>query len=243
MSTAPGPTPARDGIDLARGFRFVPEDPDWIKKILFGGLFSLLGLVIVGWFFVGGYFLAVIRRAARGEPRPLPEWDDLGGLFVDGLRATGLYLAHFLGILAIPLALGCLVGVLAGGLGSLGAAHRGSDELAGVLGMGMGLLYMVVALAALVLFLYIPAAMTRFALLGSFSAGFDFRENVAFIRRNLLNYVLALVIYMVASFVAQFAVLLCCIGFFPVSFWAICIFGWALGETARRDPLPVGGRI
>ena len=28
MSTTPGPAPARDGVDLARGFRFVPEDPD-----------------------------------------------------------------------------------------------------------------------------------------------------------------------------------------------------------------------
>ena len=172
----------------------------------------------------------------------MPDWDDLGGLFVDGLRGAGLYLAHFLGILAIPLALSCLIGLIAGGLGSLGASHRASDELAGVLGMGFLLLYMVIALAALILFLYIPAAMTRFALIGTFSAGFDFRENVAFIRRNLLNYVLALVIYMVASFVAQFAVLLCCIGLFPVSFWAACMFGWALGETARRDPILGGGR-
>ena len=243
MST-PGTAAGRDNtLDFGRALQFVPEDPDWVRKILFGGLFSLLGIVIVGWFFVGGYFLALLRRAARGEPRPLPEWDDLGALFVDGLRAAGLYFAHLFGLLAIPLGLSCMIGLFAGGLGSLAGSHRGSDELAGVLGMGLGLLYMVIALAALVLFLYIPAAVTRFALLGTFAAGFDFRENVAFIQRNLLNYVLALVIYLVGSFVAQFAVLLCCIGFFPASFWAICIFGWALGETARRDPVLGGGRI
>ena len=31
--------PPSDSIDLGRAFRFVPEDPDWIKKILIGGVF------------------------------------------------------------------------------------------------------------------------------------------------------------------------------------------------------------
>ena len=39
--TEPGPRRS-DTIDLARAFRFVPEDPDWIKKVLIGGVFMLL---------------------------------------------------------------------------------------------------------------------------------------------------------------------------------------------------------
>jgi hypothetical protein len=86
---------------------------------------------------------------------------------------------------------------------------------------------------------YLPAALTRFALTLRLGAGFELGENFSFIRRNLLNYVLALVLYLVGSFVAQFGVLLCCVGVFPASFWALCLLAWGLGETARRDATPL----
>jgi Protein of unknown function (DUF4013) len=242
MSTTSTPA-GGNTLDFGRAFQFVPEDPDWIKKVLIGGAFSLLSLLIVGGIFVAGYFLEVIRRVARGEPRPLPDWDDLGSFFSEGLLAVGVYVAHFLALMAIPIALGCLAGLFAGGLGGLMHPRHGGDEVAAAVGMGLGLLYVFIALASLLLFLYIPSAMARLAMTHRFSAGFEFRENVAFIRRNLLNYVLALVLYMLASFVAQFAVILCCVGVFPVSFWAVCILGWALGETVRRDPLAGRGAI
>ena len=89
------------------------------------------------------------------------------------------------------------------------------------------------------LMVYLPAALTRYALTGRFARASSSPRTVGFIRRNLLNYALALVLYMLASFVAQFGVLACCIGVFPVSFWALCVFGWGLGETARRDSVPV----
>ena len=81
--------PTRDTIDLGRAFRFVPEDPDWIKKILIGGVFMLLSARAGGRRLRGRLRRAPrSRRSAAGEPRPLPEWDDLGGIFGDGLRAT-----------------------------------------------------------------------------------------------------------------------------------------------------------
>jgi hypothetical protein len=85
------------------------------------------------------------------------------------------------------------------------------------------------------LMFYLPAAITRLALSGDFRGSLDYRENIAYIKRNLSNYVLALSFYLLASFIAQFGILLCCIGLFPVSFWAVCVLGYALGETARRD--------
>ena len=36
---------------------------------------------------------------------------------------------------------------------------------------------------------------------------------------------------MVTNFVAQFGILLCCIGFFPAAFWSMCVAGWALGGS------------
>jgi hypothetical protein len=235
MSTGPAPAQA-GGIDLARGFRFVPEDPDWIKKVLIGGVFMLLSGVLVGAIFVAGYGMRLIRNSARGEPRPLPEWDDLGGMFGDGLRALALYLAYVLPVMLVPMSFALIVAFASAGLS--GAGSRGASDAFGALAaMGVMGLYAFMAVAMLALSLYAPAALARFVMLDRLGAGFEVRENIAFIRRNLPHYAMTLLLYLLASFAAQLGIVLCCVGFFPASFWAFCILCWGLGEVVRRDPL------
>ena len=231
----PSNTAAGGTLDFGRALKFVTEDPDWIKKILIGGAAMLLSILVVGSILVSGYWVRLIQRAARGEARPLPEWDDLGGLFMDGLRAVGIYLAHVLVVL-LPLGLAALAFVLIGGdFARLSGGSGMEDAMSELTGFGIFGLYGLFWIAMLLLMLYLPAALTRFAVSGRFAAGFEPLENIAFIRRNLTNYALSLVVYLVASFVAQFGALLCCIGLFPASFWAVCIVGWALGETTRLE--------
>ena len=82
-------------LDFARAFRFVIEDPDWIKKILIGGVFTLLSAILIGRAVRERVLRAAgAQRRPAGSERPLPEWDDLGGLFVDGLRAVAVYLVY-----------------------------------------------------------------------------------------------------------------------------------------------------
>jgi hypothetical protein len=232
---APAPAPAAD-LDLGRAFSFAFQDPEWIKKMLLGGLFSLLGMLIVGVFFVSGYFVRLIRRAARGEERPLPDWDDLGGLFGEGVPVVGVYLGYVLPVVLVPVLLVVVSAVVFGGTASL--AHR-SEAAANAMGamlsvviLGLYALFMLVMFA---LMAYLPAALVRLALLGRFGAAFEWRENVAFIRRNFGPYLLTLGFYLVASFVAQFGVILCFVGVFPVSFWSLCVLGYCLGLVARGD--------
>ena len=236
MSTAPGPPPARDTIDLARGFRFVPEDPDWSKKVLIGGVFMLLASVLVGAVFVAGYGVRLIRNSARGEPRPLPEWDDLGGIFGDGIRALALYLAYALPVMLVPLSFVLVVALASAGISGTGS-HGASDAFAALAAMGVMGVYAFMAVAMLALSLYVPAALARFVMLERLGAGFEVRENFAFIRRNLPNYAMTLLLYLLASFAAQLGIVLCCVGFFPAAFWAFCILCWGLGEVVRRDSL------
>ena len=237
MATPPPQPPSRE-LDLGQGFRFFFEDPDWVKKILIGGVFMLLSSLIVGGIFVAGYGVHVLRRVVRGEPRPLPAWDDLGLFFSDGLRALGLYLLHLVAVGILPAALGCIIGVAGGGLAGLSHSSRGaSDAAGGLIALLIVALYAVTFLLMTVLMIYFPAAFTRFAVLDRFSAGFEVAENIAFIRRNIGRYALALVLYLLASFVAQVGIIACCVGLFPASFWAFCVGAWAMGEVARRDAL------
>jgi Protein of unknown function (DUF4013) len=235
-SPAPGP----ETVDFGRCFRFVVDDPDWLKKILIGGAFTLASALIVGIFFVAGYWVRLIKRVAAGEPRPLPEWDDLGGIFKDGLPIVGVYFVHLLGVLVLVGGFGCAGGLVVFGLGSLGGGSHEAADAVGALGaLGFGGLYIVLLLVGVALGLYLPAAFVRVAIRGEFKDAFDWRANIEFIRANLVNYALSLVFYLVGHFVAQFGVLLCCVGVFPCAFWAHLILGFALGETVRLNPRSV----
>ena len=224
-------------MDFGRCFRFVVDDPEWIKKLLIGGAFTLASALIIGIFFVAGYWVRMLKQVAAGDPRPLPEWDDLGGVFSDGLAIVGVYLVHMLGVFVLVGGFGCAGGLVVFGLGGLGRGEGPADEaLAALGGVGIAFLYVGFILLTVALSLYLPAAFVRVALRGGFKDGFDWRANVEFIRANLANYALSLVFYLVASFVAQFGILLCCVGVFPAVFWGYLILGFGLGETVRLNP-------
>jgi len=232
MTTTPAPT-----IDFARSFRFVPEDPEWIKKILIGGGFALLSVLLIGIPFVAGYWARTLGRVAAGDARPLPEWDDLGGIFGDGLKLALVGLAYGLIAVLVLGSLGCVIGFFFVGAGALEQQSQGAGSvLAALGGLGAVGLYLLLILAGLALHLYVPAALVRVALKNDLASGFDFGAHFAFIRGNLVNYLLSLLFYLVASFVSQFGVVLCCIGVFPLAFWAYLILAYALGETVRLNP-------
>jgi hypothetical protein len=229
-STAPAPSGT---IDFARSFTFFQEESDWLKKVLIGGGFTLLSALLVGIPFVLGYFGRVLKNAAAGAARPLPEWDDLGGLFSEGLRLTGVYLVYALGTGLVVAAPGCLLmlpAMLASGSDHASEAVAPLAALAVFAFYGLGILF------SLALMVYLPAALTRVVVRGTMADGFAFRAIIGFIRANLGNYLLALLTYLVAAFVAQFGFILCCVGFFPAAFASQLVLAVSLGQVVRLNP-------
>ena len=215
-------------FDFGRALRFFFEDPKWVTKIILGSLFAMLSFFFVGAFFIAGYVVGITRRTARGESQPLPEWDDLGTLFVDGARALAVYLGHI-----IPL--GILATVLALAVGGVFQSENTPDSLRVMAILIVFAGYVLVTIASIAVLLYLPAAFTRFVVQDRVAAAFDVRENFLFIKRNLANYGLALLAILAASFLSQFGIILFCIGIFPASFWSSSVLGFVLGEVARQD--------
>ena len=225
-------TQTPEPLDFGKALRFFFEDPSWVSKIVLGSLFTLLSFVLVGSFFVAGYVVRLIRRTVKGEEHPLPEWDDLGGIFSDGARAMAVYLGHI-----VPLAL--VVALL--GLAAAGAATSSHDAPATLRMMAVAVMlagYILLSLVGVALLVYLPAAIVRFVTQDRVAAAFDYRENFLFIKRNLGNYGLAIVTYLAASFLSQFGIILFCVGIFPATFWSTAVFGYVMGEVARRDAAP-----
>lgn len=221
-------------IDFGRALTFVGEDPDWIKKLLIGGAFTLACTVLVGLPFVLGYAWRTFRNVVAGSARPLPEWDELGGLFSEGLRLTLVYFAHVLGVLAVFFLLAAVL--LAPIFMAAGSDGHVPDALGVVGALGMVALYAAIFVVGLALFVYLPAAIARAALAERAGAAFEVGANLAFIRDHLGNYALALVAYLIASFLSQFGFLLCCVGVFPAAFWSHLVLSHALGEAVRLGP-------
>ncbi len=223
-------------MDIGKSFTYVFEDPNWIMKVLIGGIVLLIPIVN---FAVFGYMLTTLKNVADGQPNPLPEWSDFGAHFMKGLYAFVGALVYLLpGIIVI-----CCAQLLTIGVGSVAGAAGGRDT-GGALASAVGFLglclsciaYLYIFLAALTLY----APMTRFAMSANqLSLFWDFRGNLAFIQRNLTNYIIALLISFVASFVAEFGIILCIVGVLFTLFWGYMVWAHVFGHLWKNQaPAP-----
>ena len=240
MSSSPTLPDRSASLDFGRCFTFVTDDPDWIKKILIGGAFVLASFLLVGAFFVAGYWSRFVRAVAAGDPRPLPEWDDLGGIFSDGLRVVGLYFVCWLGAFLVFVVLACPIGLAFGGLASVSSSDGARQAISALGGLGIFFVYGLFIFLAFGMSLVFPAAAARVVLKGDLAAGLDYRAVFTFVRQNLGNYLLSLVVMILAHFLAQFGAILCCVGALPAMFWAYLTLGYAIGETVRLNPASIG---
>ena len=77
------------------------SDSTWLKKCAIGAVLSIIPIVN---FLVLGYLYQVFALGKKGRELKLPEWDDLKGLFLDGLRflVVGIIFAGLpLGLVAV----------------------------------------------------------------------------------------------------------------------------------------------
>ncbi len=75
-----------------------------MTALLIGGIVIALSFLIIGLPFFLGYITRCMREIVKGNG-VMPEWDDIGQMFVDGIRMTGVffvYVAIFAVIILIP---------------------------------------------------------------------------------------------------------------------------------------------
>ncbi|HEX8992102.1 MAG TPA: DUF4013 domain-containing protein [Anaerolineales bacterium] len=159
-------------MQIEKAFRYQFEDAQWITKLGLGALISLVPILNL---MVVGYMVGIIRNMATHADQPLPDWDDLGDKFRDGLilAAAGLvYLAPILILVCLPL------GVLAasGAISQSSGLHQLSQTLGAVGAVALACVTVVVALYSLVLSIIRPLIMVIFSHDGTFASCFRFRE-------------------------------------------------------------------
>jgi hypothetical protein len=224
--TAPPPPPPRPSqtFDFVRPLAFVFEDPEWVQKVLLGGVFVLASVVIVGIFFVYGYVARLVRNVIEGVQYPLPSWDDLGEYFVEGLRLFGVAIVYAIPIIAVAMMF--VVPSIAMSVTDNETLHNMGEMLSGCM-------WCLIFPFSLALGIWLPAALLMAVVDRRFSAAFEFGRIWNFIRGNAGNYALAFVVRIVAGFIGQFGLVLFCVGVVFTGFWAMCAGAYAFAMTYR----------
>jgi hypothetical protein len=212
-------------MDIGVSFSYMFEDKDWLKKILIGGLVSLVPIVN---FAALGYVVQIVRNVRDGHALPLPEWDQFGEYFMSGLW---LFLVHL--VYSIPIILlACLQGVGAAMIGSAGNGSS-SNDTAGVYTIASTCLGCLMGLWGLLVGVISPALFVRFAETGQFGATMRLGGVMDVIRANVGNYVIVMLLMWVASgIIAPLGVIACVIGVIFTQFWAYLVSGNLLGQLA-----------
>lgn len=150
-------------------FTYLYESENGLVTTLIGGVLTLLGFLLIPAILVDGYLVEVLRRTAAANDEP-PRFEDWGRLFVDGLKATAIWVLY----VAIPgmvLAFAG-IGVLAG---IFSAAPADGGAITGILGVGALSVIALVALVVWMLGLYVtPAAIAHFVTEDRLGAAIEF---------------------------------------------------------------------
>jgi Protein of unknown function (DUF4013) len=221
--------PAKPQFDFAKPFSYVFDDPEWVTKILIGGLFYIAGFLIIGWFFILGYVAKTTRNVIAGHPRPLPEWQNLGDFFNEGLRLFGVMLAVILPLVGLAM----VIMVPAGILGSID--NEGAAVVSQLMSAAIVCLFVPISLA---ITFFLPAMLLFAAVEQRFGAAFEFSRIWPFIRQNIGNYVLAIVVYLIARFIGGFGIMLLCIGVVFTGFWSFLITAHGFAQVYRLATQP-----
>ncbi len=221
-------------MDIGSAFTFVFDDEDWIKKIAIGGAISVAGLILLPVLLIGlllflplsGYMIKVIQNVRDGHEKPLPEWNDFGDLF-----KTGFFVALIAIIYQIP----SIIFSCASGLAQAAPELAQMDsDAAGAVAVVAGCLSCIQIILSLAAGVLLPAAWIRYAQYETFGSAFQFGEIFSFISGNIGDYIIAILLSWVASFIAFFGIILCFIGVFFTTFWAILVSANLYGQLARK---------
>ena len=218
-------------MDFGKAFTYMIEDPDWTMKMVIGALIVLITPFLLGipFLLLLGYQVAITRQVMEDEVNPLPSWDDIGRLFIDGLNMVIALLVY-----SLPAWVLLCVGFAAIFLPALSG---GDEEMAGALaGIGIGIyaiMFCLFILVALVLAFITPALNIQYARTGQLGSLFRFAEIVEMTRENLAEVLLSVVALIGANLVLQLIVF--------ISFITICgpfILGlvgpvWILAATGH----------
>jgi hypothetical protein len=215
-------------MEVTKAFTYWYKDPKWLTKLLIGALVTIVPILNFAW---GGYTNEIIRRVSRDDTEPLPDWSDLGKMFMQGLI---LVIAGFIYALPLVLLSFLFIPVFA----TTAESASNSDTLSAVL-TGSGLvLTCCLSVYGLLLSFVFPAVQVHYSRKETFASCFALSEITKLVTSNLGNYFVAWLAYLVFAVIASVLVSIVV----TVLLIIPCI-GWIIGILLSAALGPVIGVV
>lgn len=251
-------------MDWIKGFTYVFEDKDWVKKMFVGALVTSVPVVEA---VTNGYQMQVIENLKAGSRTPLPEWSRMDDLFGKGFKlwlAVNLFyipsivisfISWFLGIPMLIVMLGSFLAELAtedffkAKAVSLIISKLAFPLIKNIV-FGVGVAIGSTLLPAV--FFFVPAMALRCQETGSLASTLNLAAHVRFVLRHLGDYVISragvllmllgmqLLAWLLGGLTVLVAGLGVFVGWFVLSaarFWSRLAWAYFL-VGMRRDELP-----
>ena len=218
-------------LDIGRAYTFGFEDGDWIVKLLLGGLILLFGLVfsivlvgLVAFLILSGYVVAIARNVAQGRDVPLPRWENMGEMLVDGLRVTVATVVWSLPVLFLLLPLFVLTLLV----------PADSD----VWGAVLAILFICLGLPAILYGVFValisPVLMWQIAAERRVAAALNVGRVWQIFTAHLGKVILIAIVLWVTNLLATLVGLLICgVGILLTSVWYLWVEGHLVGQLGR----------
>jgi hypothetical protein len=233
-------------MDIGKSFSYPFDDKQWVSKM---GLGALISLVPILNFAMTGYMIQIVRNMLNDMQEPLPNWDDLGKKFMDGLMLVLAGLVYALPIIVLsclPLSIMTIPAIIASGNSDFQDVSNAISGAGGVLLAAMSCLFVIYGLVLSVIF---PAIYVNYAKEGTFASCFKLREVFNIIGKNAgafftawgISLVAGLVVGLVAGIVGSILGLIPCIGWIAsiiislgVGVYMMMIYSHLFGQFGKQ---------
>ncbi len=207
-------------MDLGLAFSFPFQDEKWIEKIVIAALISLIP--IIGWFALLGWSIEIGRRVINGEEQVLADWSDFGGLLTLGFKAWIAALVFSIPLIIVWIPVGIFAAVADSIDGDAGAVIV---SLVSFCVICLTFIYSIALLFAL------PASYGRLASTDGLGDALNFGELWKLVSNASSAYLIVLLGYIVAGFIASLGSILCLVGVFLTTAYALAVEGHLLGQA------------
>jgi hypothetical protein len=218
-------------MDIGLSLSFPFQDEEWVRKIAIGAVIVLVGIITFGIVLLPlmGWGLEVMRRLIRDQYPVLPEWQDFGQLFVDGLKLFALSFVWALPIILVSACLGVLGAFSTSGGGEFGqGAQTAIGSVSAIVSTCIGIPY------GLAIGILLPAAMGILADSDDFGRALNPANAFRLVRDNIGNYLIAWFIGGLALFVVQIVGTIACgIGLLPALAYGTAVVSHLYGQAYR----------
>jgi hypothetical protein len=210
-------------MDVGRSFSYVTDDEEWWKKILIGGLLTLIP--VIGGFYGMGYMIETLTNVIRGREVPLPEAvDDFGGKLVKGLLSWVISLIYALPLIIVSACAGAGSGVFANAI---------DDPQTGeTVGVVWSVCFGCVSfLYGILMGLVLPFALATYADTGQLGDALKLGKIFGMLKENIGPAFVVLLVSMLAGILAAIAgTILCGIGLFVTALYAQLVMAYLYGN-------------